>query len=156
MSRRKTSLNEIIDYEKLNIDGISKEFKEECFGCNVHEKYLNKIRCKPCPFIFNSTHNHKNEEKKRTRVGCSARFKKYGIIDPEHLGKNQITFFLNNPELNFRMPEFPEFDLFGRPRKDSWKWHIHHMEEFWNDNKWCQLLVLNTEHNQFESESFWK
>ena len=146
-----TRLSEIIDFQNIDIGGIWSLLKEDCIKCNLNERRDNDTKCEDCNLVFNSTYYSTSEEKRRSRVGCGYKFKQYGIKQPAHLGKCQLFYLLHNPELNFKLPDFPSEDLFGKPFNDTWCWHIHHLNrKYWDDSKRNLLLLLNGEHPLFE------
>jgi len=138
---------------EIDRQGIISFLKPDCIDCNMHLRKLEKTRCSDCKLIFNSTYWNNNKTYRRTRVGCSREFSKYGIDNPPELGKCQLFYFLYHPELNFKLPPVPMVDL----NKNTWLdkkfiWHLHHINgEYWNDNIWNLLLCLSTEHKSIEN-----
>ena len=142
-----TAIENCFDHNNLDIPGLWSLLKPECTYCNLVEMDLDNRICSDCNFGFNSKYNNE-----RTRVCCTKHFRKYGLKKNlyQHVGKHQLYFFLYHPELNFKFPQFPDTDMFGRPQKDTWKWHIHHIKKYYIDTKKDLLLCLITEHKFFE------
>jgi len=142
-----TAIENCFDHNNIDVDGMWSLIKPDCTICNLVERDKENTICSDCNFGFNSRYNEK-----RTRVCCGKEFRKYGIKYNlyHHVGKHQVLYFLYHPELNFKFPPFPDFDMFGRPQKDTWKYHIHHMKKFYIDTKEDLLLCLISEHGFFE------
>lgn len=148
-------ISECISFENLNVAGIWSLLKADCVTCDMHMRREVGTRCPDCNFIFNSKYNHKKQGTKpsRSRVGCGAKFKQFGLNENySHVGKHQLYFFLFHPELNFKLPEFPSHDMFGNPQTPNWYWHIHHLNHlYWDDSKDNLMLCINTEHKFIEA-----
>jgi len=143
-----TSIEQCFDHGNIDMPGLWSLIKYECITCNMNQMRQENKRCKDCNFVFNSGTIRKDGIKE-SRVGCGAKFKKYGIKSglTEHVGKYQILFFLYYPEYNFKFPEFPKVDMFGNERKDTWSWHLHHLNRiYYDDRKQNICLCINTEH----------
>lgn len=143
-------ISDIIDYDNLNIPGLWSLVRLECMTCEMIKMRDDGKRCIGCPFVFNSTYNNESHDisKRRVRVGCGVNFRDFGIKQWTHLGKHQLYFFLQHPELEFRLPGIPLFDMFGAPKQSTWAWHIHHLNhKYYDDRKENLFLCLNTEHN---------
>ena len=130
--------------DNVNVEGIKSLLDPECKLCNIHNKILNKERCKGCIFILNSA----QVKGKPSRVGCGAKLKIYGILHPNHLGRLHLFIFIYYPKLNFQFPAVPFKDVFGNTIYDKHlMWHVHHINGNHNDNRKINLLLcLNTEH----------
>jgi hypothetical protein len=135
----------------VDIRGIKSLLKGECVDCNLHIRRIENNICSNCNFGFNTQY-----ATKRGRVCPSSIFRKYGVLNPDYMGKHKLYYLLHYPELNFELPHLPDEDLFGNTSSDKkFVWHIHHLNrEYWNDSIWNLLLCLNTEHNQFDA--LWK
>ena len=130
----------------LSILNPEKEKGKYCVCCNLHYMRSSKLRCKECPFVFNSTHGND-----ASKISPGSKFKQYGIPDATKFGKYHLYYFLYYPELNFEYPSIPQVDMFGNETTRNIIWIIHHINGFnWDDTIWNLLLVLNTEHNYFE------
>jgi len=129
--------------------------KPDCVTCNTHERQLNNDQCSDCKLLLSaSNYRNENQQKRRPRPALSAEFKKYGITQPSHVGKHQLYFFLHHSYLNFKFPDFPDFDMFGNPKKDSWVYHIHHLNRIWYDDSSTNLVaLLPSEHPFFEKSN---
>lgn len=135
----KTGLSNIIDYNKLDIEGIKKLILPKCMMCDV-EKRIKVFgnQCDDCVFILHS---------KSGKIGCGKEFRKYGIINPAELGRHQAIYFNNHPELKYSWPRIPDFDIFGQTNKKL-LWHLHHLNGIHTDDRIINLLLcLNTEHS---------
>ena len=131
----------------VDIEGIKSLLKKQCVICDVSEKRMHGIRCKKCPFVFNT----QDTNSKRARVGTGAKFYKYGV--PKDTGKHQFYYFLYYPELNFEYPPVPEIDLYDNVNPGTWRWIIHHLNgNHFDDRIWNLLLVLNTEHGKLHAD----
>lgn len=141
---------------------------KRCVICNMHELRSRDIkgntfpiprnnRCKECPFIFNSA----PKKGEGCRIGCGARFLKYGIINPRNVGKCQFFYFMYYKQLQFKLPDTPFRDYLGNYNDEKippgvfidsdntrqFMWIIHHWNGlWWDDRVWNLMLVLNTEH----------
>lgn len=134
-----------------------------CVVCNVHEMRSRKIRCSKCPCIFHSA----PKAGVGSRVGMSGRFKEYGILKPDDLGKYQFFYYMYHPELKFESPDLPLEDLEGNfnkilledntqvpiEKQKIFKWIIHHENGIWHDDRvWNLIRMLNTEHGVIHGE----
>ena len=116
---------------------IHEILKHDCMTCDFWEKFKSKIKCDDCPFTKSSQ-----------GAVTGKKFKKYGI--KVGIPKQYLYYFLNHPELNWKLPNIPDEDYLGNSRLNynRWNWEIHHEDgNHWNDSEWNQLLVLFTEHS---------
>jgi len=112
--------------------------KQECIRCNVRYKYQNNKRCINCPFVISND------------VTTGIKFKIIGV--PHGLKKPYVYYFLNYPELNWKLPELPVEDLHSNFKKEykRWNWELHHEDgDHFNDNYWNLMLLINTEHSRY-------
>ncbi len=120
----------------IDIKGIKKSLKSNCIDCNysLASKYG---KCIDCPFVCSD------------RQQSGKYLNKFGI--PYGMGKHHIYYFLYYPELNWNFPTIPNSDYNENLKHNykHWHWTIHHENgNYYNDNKWNLVLLINTEHNQ--------
>lgn len=141
-----TTIESCFDRPNIDIPGIWSLIKYECIICNLNKMRDDENRCNDCNFVLNSSTKRKGGIVE-SRVGCGAKFKEFGLIRPNDVGKYQLLFFLYYPEYNFKLPEMPKQDMFGNIKTENWYWHIHHLNEIYYDDRKDNLcLCLNTEH----------
>lgn len=138
----------------MNIDrnGIISLLRKDCVTCNVSLRKHLKTRCDPCHFSPKSGDRKSNANFIPLGATPKAIFKKYGIENPGELGKTRLYYFLYHPELNFKYPPIPQFDIFGNPTDEKAQWLIHHMNKNnCDDSPWNIILCLRkNEHSYFE------
>ncbi len=118
---------------KVDVEGLLSILKEDCIECNDIKK------CSDCIFFYGNN-----------GMNTRSNIKRFGI---NNLGKQYLYYFLQNPELNWKLPLIPEEDYLGNNKQNrKLSWEIHHEDgNHYNDNKWNQILVLNTEHRSIHN-----
>ncbi len=109
--------------------------KPECVSCNFNKR----TRCNNCNFV--KGHN----------LQTGKTFKKIGI--PIGLEKSKLFYYLYHSELNWKLPNIPEYDFIGNHKSTrQFHWVLHHEDcNHFNDNEWNLILCLNTEHKYFHN-----
>jgi len=147
------SISTIIDPFKIDLEGINNflyKYKH-CANCNVNEKYHNKTQCSNCPYYGKS---NRNKSGTRKRITCITEVARILGVDPKtkqasEIGRSNLIYFYNHPELIWRFPELPEFDLFGNKNLPSYSWHLHHYKNEWEDD--YLVRVCPREHRTIET-----
>lgn len=157
MARRDVSLSNLVRRDKLNINTLVDLLVEYsyCEACKIKEKELNGTRCNDCIYVVNSILDNmkKEKSKRRIRVGCSREIftPLLGISrkDVAHVGKTNLVYFKNHPELEWSMPPIPVPDYFGDYPNENSRWDMHHYKDPYDDTH--VVRVTNKEHATFEA-----
>ena len=138
----------------INYKGIWNILKPDCVICNWPLEVAMKTACKSCPFISGSWNTTKKSKYRMPRPAISKDFNGLGIDKYiNKLGKHQLYFFLYNPDLNFELPNIPDYDMNDKLTNEHTKWILHHINgNFWDDRQFNLLLCLNNEHGFFEKQ----
>lgn len=142
-----TGMDNLVDKQNLNETEIKNLVPGKCTLCSVPTMNKTNSKCEDCPFTISSD---------RGRVGCSAIFKQFGIIEPSQYGKHHLFFFIfYHPEFDYKWPAIPEYDIFGQTQNDKQlRWEIHHINTIHSDDRKQNLLLcLNTEHGWVQNLS---
>ena len=152
----------IIDPTKINYPELHKLMREYeklgCFSCDVielrkqEEATGEKLIPDQCPF-FPKSHQGNGV----SRIGTSIKLgKSLGVDNSTQLnevGRPNIIYFYKRPFLNWRWPETPEFDIFGRPvivteKGRGHKNMLHHFDGKRNEYSciWCLIQEHRTFH----------
>ena len=120
-------------------DAIWDRVKEGCITCDLKDHYHNNTKCKSCIFVAD-----------RITKGdfvVSSKFTPEGF---DSVKKHHFFYFMYYPELNFKFPKLPEYDLYGKCSKfNNWYWVIHHEDgNHLNDSENNLVLLLNHEHHK--------
>ncbi len=152
------SLEELLQPHRIDIKKV-KQFMflfAKCEQCHLEDEIRLHSRCEPCPFQPKSN-AYVVDGKTLKRVGCRAILKDMLGVKKhiDEVGRTDLFYFLNHPELGWRMPPLPELDFFGNSNCRHWVKH-HYIHP--HDDKHV-IRVTDKEHQRFEAmgkrETIW-
>ena len=142
----------LIQRELINIDATMRLLEKyaHCETCDCQTKIDTNTQCPDCIYYKGSKKFVKPDGTAIYRIaGKHTIFGPLGFLTEDHIGRTDLVYKYNHPELNWKPYPIPKWDIFGKRTTENSYFEHHHYVIYYDDKH--VIRVLNTEHRTIEA-----